>query len=145
MTLDCLLISVFLPVFPWCDHKIVLQMKTKQMQKLVKTGKYTEINKQFDVKFWLNWRKYGTVSYSFSCTVYLLKILAPSTVSINLELRWGIWANLVFKYPYIESNVKLGCCSIINWCSMIFMTYFYLVFCCSFPAKIRMSNAINSL
>ena len=27
-------------------------MKTKQMQKLVKTGKYTEINKQFDVKFW---------------------------------------------------------------------------------------------
>ena len=40
------------------------------MQKLVKTGKYTEINKQSDVKFWLNCRKHvhGTVSYSFSCT-----------------------------------------------------------------------------
>ena len=76
LTLDCLLISVFylfLTVFAWCDHKIVLQIKTKQfydhiMQKLVKTGKYTEINKQSIVKFWLNWRKYRYVSYSFSCT-----------------------------------------------------------------------------
>jgi hypothetical protein len=36
-----------------------MQIKTKQfyehtMQKLVKTGKYTEINKQSHVKFWLN-------------------------------------------------------------------------------------------
>ena len=38
------------------------------MQKLVKTGKYTEINKQSDVKFWLNWIEYGAVSYSLSCT-----------------------------------------------------------------------------
>ena len=37
------------------------------MQKLVKTGKNTEINKQSDVMFWLIGRKYGTVSYSFSC------------------------------------------------------------------------------
>jgi hypothetical protein len=37
------------------------------MQELVKTGKFTEINIQSNVKFWLNWRKYGTVSYSFSC------------------------------------------------------------------------------
>jgi hypothetical protein len=33
----------------------------------VKTGKYTEINKQSNVKFWLNWIKYGAVSYSLSC------------------------------------------------------------------------------
>ena len=37
---------LFLPVFAWCDHKIVLQIITKQfydhtMQKLIKTGKYT--------------------------------------------------------------------------------------------------------
>ena len=37
------------------------------MQKLVKAGKNTEINKQSDVKFWLNWIKYGAVSYSLSC------------------------------------------------------------------------------
>ena len=44
LTSDCLLISVYLPVFAWCDHKIVLQIKTNQfydhiMQKLVKTDK----------------------------------------------------------------------------------------------------------
>ena len=35
---------------------------------LVKTGKYTKINKHSDVKFWLNWMNYGAVSYSLSCT-----------------------------------------------------------------------------
>ena len=76
LTSDCLLISMFLPILPvsaCCDHKIVLQIKTKQfydhiMQKLVKTGKNTEINKQSNVNFWLDWRN-GTVSYSFSCTI----------------------------------------------------------------------------
>ena len=58
LTSDCLLISVYLPVFTRCNHKTVLQIKTKQfhdhiMQELVKTGKYTEINKQSDVKVWL--------------------------------------------------------------------------------------------
>ena len=33
-----------------------------------KTGKYAEINKQSDVKFWLNWIRYEAVSYSLSCT-----------------------------------------------------------------------------
>ena len=49
LTSDCLLISVFylfLPVFAWCDHRIVLQIKTEQfcdhiIQKLVKTQKLT--------------------------------------------------------------------------------------------------------
>ena len=44
LTSDCLLISVYLPVFALCAHKIVLQIKTKQlyeliMQKPVQTGK----------------------------------------------------------------------------------------------------------
>ena len=76
LTSDCQLIMciyLFLPAFAWFAHKIVLQIKTKQfdehiMQKLVRTGKFTEINKQSHVKFWLSWRKYRTVSYSFSCT-----------------------------------------------------------------------------
>ena len=31
-------------------------------------------NKQSHVKFWLNWRKYRTVSYSFSCTYTIIFI-----------------------------------------------------------------------
>ena len=38
------------------------------MQKLVKTGKNTKIDKQSDVKFWLNLIKFGAVSYLLSCT-----------------------------------------------------------------------------
>ena len=64
-------IYLYLPVLAWCDHKIVLQMKTKQfydhiMQKLVKTGKTTEINKQTNFMFSLNWIKSGNVSYLLS-------------------------------------------------------------------------------
>ena len=59
-------------VFASCAHKIVQQIKTKQlydhiMQKMVKTGKYTEINKQSDVKIWLNRIKFGAVSCLLSC------------------------------------------------------------------------------
>ena len=76
LTLDCLLISVFLPVFAWCDHKIVLFWSAEQfyddvIQKLVKT----KINKQSDVMFWLNWIKYGAVSYSLSCKVDIFSFL----------------------------------------------------------------------
>jgi hypothetical protein len=55
LTSDCLMISVFLPVFALSDHNIVLQIKTKQFydHNHAKTGKNTEINKQSDVKFWL--------------------------------------------------------------------------------------------
>ena len=70
-----LCIYLFLPVFAWCAHKIVLFRPAEQfyehiMQKQVKTGKYTEIDKQSHVKFWLNWIKHGAVSYSLSCTGY---------------------------------------------------------------------------
>ena len=60
----------------WCDHTIVLeQIKTTKsydhiMEKLVKTDKKTEINKQSDVNFWLNPIKYRAVSYSLGCTNY---------------------------------------------------------------------------
>ena len=53
----------FLPVFAQCGHKIVLFRYTDHIMQ-----KKREINKQSDVKFWLDWRKYGTVSFSFTCT-----------------------------------------------------------------------------
>jgi hypothetical protein len=70
----CVCIYLFLPIFAWCVHEIVLFCTAEQfyehiIQKLVKTGKYTKINKQSNVKFWLNWSKYGTVSYSFKCNL----------------------------------------------------------------------------
>ena len=36
----------------------------------VNSGENTEINKQSHVKFELNWKKYGAVSYSLSCNTY---------------------------------------------------------------------------
>ena len=87
LTSDCLLISVVLPVFAWCDHNIVLQIKTKQfydhiMQKLIKTGKNTEINKQFYVKFWLNWTKFGVVSYWHLLSCNQLKLVNYLNLSL---------------------------------------------------------------
>ena len=35
----------------------------------IRTGKNTEVNKQSHVIFWRNWRKYGSVSYPFSCKI----------------------------------------------------------------------------
>jgi hypothetical protein len=54
----CIMWSLNCSAEQFCDHV---------MQKLIKTGKNTEINKQSDVKFWLSWRKYGAVSYLLSC------------------------------------------------------------------------------
>ena len=93
MTSDCLLISVYLPVFAWCAHKIVLFWPAEQfyehiMQNSVKTGKYTEINKQSDVKFWLNWKKYGTVSYSFSRSIFFRRTKTISCNSYFLCIRY---------------------------------------------------------
>ena len=71
---DFCVIYLFLPVFAWCAHKIVLLWSAEQfyehiMQKPVKPGKYTEINKQSDVKFWLNCIKFGAVLYLLSCKI----------------------------------------------------------------------------
>ena len=80
---------VFTCFYQFLHDKIVLQIKTKQWSHHAKTGKNTEINKQSDVKFWLNWRKYGTVSYSFSCikTNFLLskKTLTNQTFFLSLK------------------------------------------------------------
>ena len=66
-------ISIFSSIKPKLDIRLFVdsakQFYEHSMQKLAKTGKYTKINKQSHVKFWLNWRKYKTVSYSFSCNL----------------------------------------------------------------------------
>ena len=93
---DCLLISVFWQVFAWCDHKIVFFWSAEQfydhiMQKLVKTGKNTEVNKQSDVKFWLNWIKFGAVLYSLGCTPkekhWILNVLVRSMKCMS-AINW---------------------------------------------------------
>ena len=67
---NCLLISMFLPAFAWCDHKIVLQVLGQNKTILMITScKNTEINKQSYAKFWFNWIRFGAVSYLLSCTI----------------------------------------------------------------------------
>ena len=50
-------------------HDVIIKLfcRSKQNNFMITSCKNTEINKQSDVKFWLNWRKYRTVSRSFSC------------------------------------------------------------------------------
>ena len=84
------------------------------MQKPVKTGKYTKINKHSDVKFWLNWIKYETVLYWLSCTVatncwiyvknnkYLNRFLAK-----QLHYHKFLWHYFLLpRFLYIFSNQK---------------------------------------
>ena len=64
---DLCVLSVFYQ-FLHHVHTIVLLWSAEQfyehiMQELVKTGKYTEINKQSDVKLWLNWIKFWDIAY----------------------------------------------------------------------------------
>ena len=86
------------------------------MQKLVKTGKYTEINKQSDVKFWLNWRKYGAVSYWLSCMRRLLVEGCLVQVLANT-----VYCNCANKHHKLIPGLYSLCRS--------FDTFFPLVFC----------------
>ena len=100
---------LFLPVFAWSDHEIVLFWYAEQfydhiMQKLVKTGKNTEINKQSDVKFCLNPRiyNYNLGDHPRVQTFALLISLnfAKMTICIGnigfilhqICRMWGIWS-----------------------------------------------------
>jgi hypothetical protein len=95
---------LFLPVFAWCDHNIVLQIKTKQfydniMQKLVKTGKNTEINKQSNVKFWLNWIKF------WSCLIFIK--LYKLSESYGQALIWQYSLRQGFILPWFGVGTKI--------------------------------------
>ena len=76
------------------------------MQKLVKTGKNTEINKQSDVNFWLDLRKYENVSYSFSCTQPLKIREKTPTQTHNFNSGSGITLGYqFFGYPILTTNI----------------------------------------
>ena len=65
--------------FPWIPqflHDVIIKLfcRSKQNNFMIisckngyKTGKFSKINKQSDVKFWLNWIEFGAVSYVLSC------------------------------------------------------------------------------
>ena len=64
----------FLPEFICFEPKIVLNIKNKTIfgikqlnSEIEEQEENTKVNKQLVVMFWLHWRKYGSVSYSFSC------------------------------------------------------------------------------
>ena len=57
------------------------------------SGENTKINKQSHLKFWLNWIKYGAVSYSLSCII-MLKTLHNSQSRLLLEFfKNSDWRN----------------------------------------------------
>ena len=65
------------------------------MQKLVKTGKFSKINKQLDVKFWVNRIKFGAVSYLLSCNIRLINLASVSkshmTILFEMEFLNFLW------------------------------------------------------
>ena len=87
------------------------------MQKLVKTRKNTKINKQSNVKFWLNWIKYGAVSYSLyygknsERVIFSQKYMWHNTMKIRgilfqvyyfqVSVVW-VWRSIVKRIPRIN-------------------------------------------
>ena len=64
LTSDCLLISVFLPGFAWCEPKIVLKIKTKQFWVRKRLNQQTN-SRQVSVYLKKTWS--CLVSYEISC------------------------------------------------------------------------------
>ena len=80
------------------------------MQELANTDKYTEINRQSDVKFWLHWINFGAVSYLSSCTTYWhSRIFRPSDgpvlCSMDLTYRQSTeYSNYVWSWLIQDSG-----------------------------------------
>ena len=86
------------------------------MQKPVKTGKYTEINKQSDLKFWLHLKKYRAVSYSLSSN-HEPKVFQNTFVNFIRchSVYFGVITNSIFcwfcfrtkrTFPLLQSLLK---------------------------------------
>ena len=93
-------------------------------KKPVKTGKYTEINKQSQVKFWLNGIKYGAVSYSLSCTtnkinltelevaavvVVFLALCVIEPFSVEFGVVWLVGPGLADLHLGLDGHPLLNC------------------------------------
>ena len=76
-----------------CFVQSAEQFYDHTMQELVKTGKFSYINQQSDVKFWVNWIKCGAVSYLSSCTRFL-KFQKPNCWSGRVRTGQGLSANI---------------------------------------------------
>ena len=68
----------FWTIYSSCDLKLLRNNKKNNFALicctfLVNLCKSSEILKQYDVKFWLNYRIYESVSYSYSCNLYFRK------------------------------------------------------------------------
>jgi hypothetical protein len=63
----------------WTSKQYNFWRKTGKLNAL--TGENTKVNKQSVAMFWLNWGKYGSVSYSISCT-WLLKYTGSNTACV---------------------------------------------------------------
>ena len=68
----------------------------------------TEINKQSHVKFWLNWIKYGAVSYSLSCNQWFV-ILLQSQYILDAR-RYG----QCFEYLVLITLICVGVVALLS-------------------------------
>ena len=70
-----------------------------QNQNSVNQGVGVHFLKVGDVKFWLDWRKYGTVSYSFSC-MYITLVCELEKVSCHLQFGTQVEDQLILKWLF---------------------------------------------
>ena len=71
----------------------------KSVQICANLCKSSEILKQYDVKWWLSYRKYGSVSHSFSC--YIIGIM-HFKVNLTISYIFSYWWLLHF-YDWVAS------------------------------------------
>ena len=67
-------------------------------------GKFSQINKQSDVKFWLNWRKYGAVSYWLSYKTKNKNIYSKFFVASDLWAIGCIIYQMISGIPPFQSK-----------------------------------------
>ena len=71
-----------------------------------KFGGNTEIDKQWHVMFWLNWIKYGAVSYSLSCIInethFSISLWTESRADQFGNISASVWDYLYpFSWPFL--------------------------------------------
>ena len=86
----------------------ILQIKTNQfyyhiMQKLVKTGKYTEINKQSYVKFWLDWRNMELSHIHLAVQERIIFYW----IERDAKLIYIVWPTFIFTMKIRQKNLNL--------------------------------------
>jgi hypothetical protein len=68
----------------------IFNLVTENHPDQVNSGNNTEISKQLHIKFWFDRKRYGAVSYSFSCNnfgIWITKMQTNFTVPLNNNKR----------------------------------------------------------